>query len=1160
MERLWTLDRALNLELLTNALGDHTRLPSPEDLRNLLSEVEVGLFTRSAEFEPHLLDAGWYLQSVATARRDLDLYDIVRQRQAHQVSAHIFDLALQSSEMTDLEMLQYTFASQIGYMGGELTPNAAALARRLNRVIEPEYLEDPGIASLEVGVLLLALDRPSLNPLLDKRLDQLNSLVSQFDNIQDSPYAAADGVVRGAYELTSFLTYGRSLALSTAREHFRRALESRGAPNDIDSRWVAAHLLQLSDGLETSSVWRALPPNLPGAARAMTLGDPPVLQLWPPQLNFLAGDLPEEPSPLDAAVRRMILSFPTSAGKSLLAQLLVVTHVVEKEDDVCVVAPTRSLCRELRASLRPRLRTLGRQLHVDTLLGYDAQKPTTARAVVMTPEKLAGRLRKDPTGLLNEFGMFVIDEAHLVANESRGWLMEETLSLLHHLTRNRRHRILVLSAALGSQVHVKAWLNSGDGVFERHESWRGPRRLSAIYTTNPDWDSVTLRPREGQRLARRTWPLKGIVHLRTGLSGEHVPKTFSEPVGQLVQRRTRQGSWQRDGTSTTQDDQLLPLIAHIRTTGSVLVVKATKNSAQRLAAKIADPLEEDPATFALVDLVRTRLGSEHPLARVVPKGVAFHHAALPVDIQSEIEDAVRSEQIGCLVATTTVTEGVNLPFKSVVIAERGFRSADGFVNVVDAAQLLNAVGRAGRAGRETEGWLILAEHQPFSPTMFQLLDQNAPDLEMLSTMVSEAALNQLADLEERARADEDAIFASFGAEADGFVRSVWLIAQALTEMGDAPTDEDVIDAIRATLAWQQLDDAGKAKFIEVASRAFRAYSERPAEQRKRWAQSGMSLPSAVSLDALAQQVLEMITEEIATSEFPDAIHAILEEERLENILKLSENQRIGFKRSRNSRRDDQLPVDVKALLIDWVSGVELQALVDEHLEDVARKDYRYEQLAEFVSSVFEHFLPWALGTIFDWVNAELEAQDVSFRIPAEIAAAVHYGVGTRDALNLMVGGVRSRRLANRVAEKRISEGPADEGLSMRDWLASQDISTWRSEFDASPTEVADLLAFAQDPNVQLVNRVLESEEYSIPYIERAPVLFESGANLADEPDQPAPSPIAIFMESDIVGTIGTDHHDDVALLTGIGIPLDIRVGPSASGPQLLIRLAPEIDG
>ena len=1152
------MDRALDLQLLTSALGEHPRLPSPEALQRLLSEAEVNLFTHRAEFEPQLLNTGWYLQSVATAREDLDLYGIERQRQAHQVSAHIFDLALQRENLTGLEVLQYTFAAQIAYMGGELTPNAAALARRLSIVREPEQLGDPGIVSLEAGVLLLALDRPALYPLLDRRITQLDSLAAEFGDIRDSQYASADGVVRGVRDLTSYLTYGSSDALSRARAHLRRALESREAPSDVESRWVAAHLLRMADGLETSSVWSVLPSNLPSAARAMTLGDPPVLQLWPPQLSFLTGGEPGEPSPLDPSVRRVILSFPTSAGKSLLAQLFITSHVVGGKGDVCVVAPTHSLCRELSASLRRRLRTLGQHLYVEPPLGLGVAKPAAARVAVMTPERLAGRLRSDPAGLLEEFGMFVIDEAHLVADPERGWRLEETLSLLNHVTKATHHRILVLSAALGSQAHVMAWLDDGNGVLARHNDWRGPRRLSVIFTTRPDWKSETFEEPQGSRLARRVAPLVGVVYLRTGLAGSVTRGEFSEPVGELVRRQKRDGGWTRDGQSTTQRAQLLPLIGHIRQTGSVLVIEATKSSVQRLAEEIADSLEDDPATFALADLVRTRLGPEHPLARVIPKAVAFHHAALPVDIQSEIEDAVRAEQIKCLVATTTLTEGINLPFKSVVVAQRGFRDSDGFVEVVDDARLLNAVGRAGRAGRETEGWLILAEHRPFRPSMFEPLNRTAIDLEMQSTMVSEVALHQLAELEEAARAGEDAIFANVGPEANGFVRSVWLIAQALSELSATPSGEEVLDAIKATLAWQQLDEAGKDKFLEVASRAYRAFSEHPVETRKRWAHSGMSLPSAASLEVVAEEVLGMITEDIAQSEPPLAIAEILGDGRLARILELAENQRRGFKASRNSPRDELLPVDLMALLIDWVSGVDLQDLGDRHLGAVGSEDYRYEQLAEFVASVFEHYLPWALGTVIDWVNDALQSKPTSFKIPDDLAAAVHYGVATRDALSLMQGGVRSRRLANRVAENRAAHKTESKETPLRDWLTSQDISVWRTRFDASPTEVADLLAFSRDPSVQLVNRVLEGEDYVLPYVERAAILFESQASLEYEPDQPTPAPLVILVNSEIVGTIGPEHHDDVSLLSGIGIPLDIRVRPSTSGSELLLRLASEM--
>jgi len=127
---------------------------------------------------------------------------------------------------------------------------------------------------------------------------------------------------------------------------------------------------------------------------------------------------------------------------------------------------------------------------------------------------------------------------------------------------------------------------------------------------------------------------------------------------------------------------------------------------------------------------------------------------------------------------------------------------------------------------------------------------------------------------------------------------------------------------------------------------------------------------------------------------------------------------------------------------------------------------------------------------------------------------------------------------------------------MRDWLAAQDISAWRDDFDASPTEIADLLAFARDPGVQLVNEVLEGGEYSLPYTQRAVVLSDSPARLRREDGQPEPAPFAIMVSDERVGTIGPEHHDDIAMLTGIGIPLEISVR-ATDPPSLVLRLATE---
>ena len=1153
------MDRALDLEALTAAVGEgHPRLPDPVTLSKLLAKTEISLFIRQADIDERVLDTGWYLQAVATARPDLNLYDPVRQRQAHQVSGHIFDLALQSIELSTTERMRYTFAAQVGYLGGQLTPNAAALARRAPLPTDPYDWSEPGLMSLEVGILVLALDRPALFQLLRTRLNQLQS---NPGDLVETPFAAVNGVIRGSLALTNYLTYGTETKLNEARRFFSAALSSEAAESDVDSRWVAAHLLRISGDLAATSVWAVLPPDMHGAARATTLGDPPVLSLWPPQLSFLAGTDPES-SPFTPDARRLVLSFPTSAGKTLLAQILILAHVADSSAaGVCVVAPTHSLCRELHRSLDRRLRILGDQIYREGPLGFDQPKPAAARVTVMTPEKLAALLRANPAELLDNFAMFVIDEAHLVADGSRGWRLEATLSFLHHLTRSTDHRIVLLSAALGNQIHVIQWMTpDGNDVIQRHADWRGPRRLNVIYSNKANWEEAVDVPAEGRILPRQKVPLRGLVHLRTG--DITVPGEFTEPVGTLVRRRTKKGEWVTDKATTTQRDRLVPLVNHVAVSGPVLIIQPTRPDAQRLAAAIAATIDEDGTPFPLVDLTRTRLTETHPLTKMVSKGVAFHHAALPVDIQAEIEDAVRSGQIRILVATSTLIEGINLPFKTVIVGRRGYPDAAGdFVELINAPGLLNAIGRAGRAGRETEGWMILAEQSaPYSDEMFKPLQRTGDELDIRSTLTTEVALAGLIAFETAARSAEDAVFRHYNPATDGFLSFVWFVAQALEDLnGNTASIGDIVAAIHSTLAWQQFDSEQREQLVRVVQESLDAFDEQPIEQRTRWARSGTSLGTARTLDNIAERLLAKLDGGIDLDSIAALIDLVLGAHTLQELLDLPENNRRGFKPYRNAPKDALLAVDLRNLLLDWVSGTELQELADRYLAKISDEGYRSEQLAEFSATVFEHHLPWTVGIVVQWVNARLEATDLEWRLPEHLPAAIHYGVSTLTALNLMVGGVRSRRLANIVAVHFPDREEGNNEQQLREWLADQSITDWRELFQASPTEIADLLSFARAPGTRIISSILEGNVLQLQITSEIRLSATIKATIVPEPDTPEPALIQVITSKGIAGTIRSSDHNDVTLLTSMGIPLNIEAAPSREGSVVSISLAPEPD-
>ena len=73
--------------------------------------------------------------------------------------------------------------------------------------------------------------------------------------------------------------------------------------------------------------------------------------------------------------------------------------------------------------------------------------------------------------------------------------------------------------------------------------------------------------------------------------------------------------------------------------GQVLIIEPTKVAAQRTATALAAEIEEDdPACAALAALASTRMDPAHPLVGVLRRGVGFHHAALPCDIQAELDN------------------------------------------------------------------------------------------------------------------------------------------------------------------------------------------------------------------------------------------------------------------------------------------------------------------------------------------------------------------------------------------------------------------------------------------------------------------------------------------------------------------------------------------
>lgn len=1149
------MDRALDFEHLSAAFGESrpAELPTVEELAERIAELEIelvsGLTDRGFRADvKELRRTAWYLHGIASTA-DVSRYPLEQRRRAFAVSAHVHDLLLEDVAEVGRERLATAFAAQVGYHRADESPNASAIYRRMREsVSDPADFTDSTDVALQAGILFLGLDMAGLNRRLTRWATAATALTrgTQLENLDGTMFGPTQRLLRGVADLVQYLREGHPDALESAHNHLTLVVNDEVGISDLDTRWVAGHLLSLADGLAESSIWTVLPPELPDAVKqAFTLDQQPILTLWPPQRSLLAHPAL---SPLDPANTRLLVSVPTSAGKTLLAQLIICAHTALDERDVCYVTPLRSLGREMRQGLRPRLRFLDRSLGADLPDGFGVQdlfgdqesmeeEGTRQRPQVeiMTPERLMNALRQDPEGVLSRFSLFIIDEVHLIAESGgRGLLLEGLLSLLDA----SGARLVLLSGVIGNASSLAAWTSTGQAEVLFTDEWRAPRRLHVLMGTDKIEDSRTeIVSRRRGGTAKTRYDLRARLAVRpTSAASQHLATSTESPIGQLLlspDNKRLTGS--STAYSTTAKTATLLLRA-----GSLLMVVSQRATARDAAKAMASELEEDPRSQGLADALAARLGDEHPLVGTVRKGIAYHHAGLPVEVQEAVEDAIRNETIRAIVATSTLTDGVNLPVRTVVIATTEYEGQAQAARMTPA-KLLNAVGRAGRAGKESEGWIVLALQKSLTDSDFDRLRPGADDLEVRSTLTGETALDALAEAETLVAQTQDAVLRlTPDHPAGGFVNYVWFVLHALEHVPDLASTRSWREVIERLFAFTQLPDDLKVRWIALAEIVANQYEQTPVESRRRWAQAGTSLASAAVIERLARMLADHVqpAEGMAVWTLEDTLDALVATGVYAELLQLPEAR--SYWRFRKSPKGERFDIDPAPLIRDWVAGQTLVELANAHLTSIADPVFRLEQIVDGISEGVQHYLSWTVGLVIAQANAILTSRLSLAELFVSTAAHLRYGVDTPVAINLLISDVKSRTLAQQLGRVARDNGLDGEGL--RSYLSDMHIRGWRTEFGATPTDVLDLLQYVQGKDRHKLAALMADG------VVTAQCSLQAG-------EFSGPVPVSVVASDDeikvlagdgsLLGVVVARDHAGVAAVMGSGLLVDYNLQAAA---------------
>jgi replicative superfamily II helicase len=164
--------------------------------------------------------------------------------------------------------------------------------------------------------------------------------------------------------------------------------------------------------------------------------------------------------------RNLIVSAPTASGKSTVPKMLG-KHVLDAGKNIIYIGIMKALAEEKADdwandnwAVYPQA-TITSDFRVDP--GYE-QKIKEARVVCITPESLASRLRKTTKGdapWLDNAGLLVIDEIHLIGDGSRGANLEAAIIEFCHQHPNCR--VVGLSATMPNVNEVAKWIETLTG-------------------------------------------------------------------------------------------------------------------------------------------------------------------------------------------------------------------------------------------------------------------------------------------------------------------------------------------------------------------------------------------------------------------------------------------------------------------------------------------------------------------------------------------------------------------------------------------------------------------------------------------------------------------------------------------------------------------------
>jgi POLQ-like helicase len=402
-----------------------------------------------------------------------------------------------------------------------------------------------------------------------------------------------------------------------------------------------------------------------------------------------------------------VVQFPTGAGKTKAIALCIYSMLSANTNGISVVvSPFRALCREISDSITRDL-SFDRNITVvelSDLIQHDyeienIESEDVRKVIIVTPEKLLYIIRHEPD--LSEYIMQIIfDEGHMFQDETRGANYELLISSILP-TLPVGAQIILISAIVGGAETVNKWITQGKGQ---------------VISENavPSTDKYTAA------LSKKN--INGKHYLYLEYLGEDNLNEIDFYVPRFIERvelPTRSKTKKKFFPGESHDASIATLLRLIRHDNCAIFC-GRKDSANVIAKRliqiskyvdisVISQRNDSEEQGKLCNLIKENYGEKSVYYTAALQGLFIHHGDVSDGVKSSIEYAMQHADITSVVCTSTLSQGVNLPIKYLII--------DGLYQgkkMITDQDYRNLIGRIGRSGMYTEGTVIFADYESYT--------------------------------------------------------------------------------------------------------------------------------------------------------------------------------------------------------------------------------------------------------------------------------------------------------------------------------------------------------------------------------------------------------------------------------------------------------------